>query len=97
MGRPRYIAEFLAERDNDLVERARGAVVGLAPHLVQQAVAREHLAGMRVEELQQLQLLRGKPLDCFSPPELERLRVNCRVTDAEGHVTVAANARLKKD
>lgn len=47
------VAEFLTELDDDLVERAGGALVVVAPDLVQQAVAGHDFAGVRVEELQE--------------------------------------------
>jgi len=46
------IAELAAQLDDHLVERARGAEVVVSPNLVEQAVAGEHLASMRVEQLQ---------------------------------------------
>ena len=49
-------AEFGAQASNVNVDRARAAVVLVPPHARQQGLAREHLAGMRREELQKLVL-----------------------------------------
>ena len=48
------VAELLAQLHDHLVERARGAIVIVAPHVVKQAVARQDLTGMRGEELEEL-------------------------------------------
>src|SRR5947209_592315 len=43
------IAQLFAELHDNLIQRARGAVVIVAPNLIQKSVAREHFARMRVE------------------------------------------------
>src|SRR5436309_3013509 len=75
------VAEFFSQLNDDLVESAGGSVVAVAPDLVQQAVAREDFARMRVEDLQQLQFFGGEFLDRFAPFELKCFRINGRRAD----------------
>src|SRR5512139_3607242 len=70
------VAELLAQLDDDLVEGASGAVIVVAPDLVEQAIPRQHLAGMSIEELQQLQLLGSEFFDRLAAFQLEGLGIN---------------------
>ena len=45
---------------------ARGAVIILPPHFIQESIARKHFARVRVKELQQIQLAGGEFLDGFA-------------------------------
>ena len=47
------VAELFAELDNDLVEGAGGAVVVVAPDVVEEFIAGEDLAGMGLEKLKE--------------------------------------------
>jgi hypothetical protein len=54
------IAEFFAKLDNHLVESASGPVIALAPHFMEQAIAREDFPAMRVEKAEQLEFTSGQ-------------------------------------
>ena len=77
------VAEFFAELHDDLVQRARRAVIIVAPDFIQQLVARQHLAGVRVENLQQFQFLGREFFRRLAPFHLKCFRVNRRRTDFE--------------
>src|SRR5947207_13727957 len=48
------IAELFTELDDDLIERAGGAVIVVAPDFAQELVARKHRLRMRIKQLVQL-------------------------------------------
>ena len=83
------LAELGAQSADVDVDRARAAVVLVAPHAREQLLAGEHLAGMRDEELEQLVLHVG---------EVERLAVDrglvrLEVQDAGRRTTRARGSR----
>src|SRR2546430_2304582 len=81
------VAEFLAQLDDDLIERARGAVVIVTPDFIQQAISRHDFTRMGVEELQDLHFFRRQLLDRLAAFELKGLRINRRGTDLKRRVT----------
>lgn len=75
------VAEFFAELHDDLIESARRAVIIVAPDFIQQFVARQHFADVRVENLEQLQFFGRQFFNCLAPLDLKCLRVNRRRAD----------------
>src|ERR1035441_2157161 len=77
------VTEFFAKLHDDLVQRAGGAVIIVAPDFVQQFVARQNFAGVGMENLQQLQFLGREFFDGFAALYLKGFRINRRGTNLE--------------
>jgi len=69
-GRGVVVAGLSAQLDGDLIQRAGGAEIVAAPDFVEEAVARKHLAGVGVKQLQQFQFARGEVFDGVAAAEL---------------------------
>jgi len=78
------VAEFFSQLDDDLIQGASGAVIILAPDFVEEAVAREDLAGVSVKELEEFQFARGEFLNVFTAAHLEGFWVDGGFADFKG-------------
>src|SRR6266568_1988259 len=81
------VPEFFPQLHDHLVQRARCAVVVVAPDFVEQPVARQHFARVGVKHLQQFQLFRRQFFNGLASLELKGFRVDDRGTDLKRRVT----------
>ena len=77
------VAEFFAELDNDLVQRAGGAEIIVTPNFIEQPVAGEDFARMRVKKLQEFQFLGGEFFDLLAPFDLKSFGIDEGRADLE--------------
>src|SRR5580698_5595444 len=77
--------QLLPQLENLIIHRAGGWVGIISPHFVEQQFAAQNLFGMVGEELQQLELMRGKSDGRASALRSHFLKIDLAIVEAVGH------------
>src|SRR5579863_2479601 len=75
--------EFLAKTQDVIVDRTRRWIILIAPHFVEQLVARQDSSGRRAEEFQKLELLSGERNGLTGLHGLHAGEVDSRIAESE--------------
>jgi hypothetical protein len=74
--------DFLPQLGDEIVDGARGGKLFVAPYLVENLFAGDHLAGMLDEVAEQIEFARGELDARLAAPRLVQLEIDLDVADA---------------
>src|SRR5947208_2225618 len=85
------VRQLFSQLDNELIQSAGSSVILIAPHLIENAIPREHLVRMSNKKLKKLYLAGGERSRFLAPPKLKSFGIKRAIPKL--HTTHIGNLR----